>query len=525
VATDGTRTSALRRFLDERLLPYLPTPHFMMVAPLDAILRLLFRPPARIPWPYWPRLALIVLVSAMSTIASLPERIVTALWLRFRPPPIPPHQAPVFVLGYFRSGTTFLESLLAADPMMRSPLWAEVLAPQAYVVGWVLLRYLLIPFLPLTRMDDVVPLAPGLPAEDDFAVCNWGVVSIIAGRAVLPQAQPFYDRFHDLDRLSADEFDRWRRTQRAFVEKLMLSAGGRRLLLKSPSHTARVRHLLKLFPGAKFVHISRPPEVVFQSNLMLARSLQSSFALQPPIAADAQEEIAAAEYLATEEHYLADRALVPAGDLAEVRLQDLAADPIGEMRRIYRDLGLPFSRVYERRLAEVLNAPRRRTPNVHPPLTEAQRARAARLAPLATAFGHDRPAIARVPAPPSAPAPERPVRAAGASLLAAVAGILAWYGFYRLVGADVGWVLWPLGVAIGFAARAAGGTRTAAVAVLAAALVPLSAVPYAALVLGLWPLDADAILAAAGAAFTLENVFWALVGGTAAWWIASGRPA
>src|SRR5207248_2762621 len=204
-----------------------------------------------------------------------------------------------FVLGYFRSGTTFLQSLLAADPMLRSPRWGEALFPEAFVIGWTLARYLLIPFLPLARVDEVSPLAPTLPAEDDFALNNWGLVSIMAGRAVLPRMQPFYDRFNDLDALTPSELSRWRKYQLRFIEKMLLVAGGRRLVLKSPSHTARVRYLLDLLPGAKFVHISRPPLPVFQSNLLLARTLQGSFGLQFPLPADEQEEITVNEYLAS----------------------------------------------------------------------------------------------------------------------------------------------------------------------------------------------------------------------------------
>src|SRR6185503_2968335 len=109
----------LRRFLDRRILPYLPYPHFMGTAPLDAVFRLLYRPFAWIPVVYWPRLALLILFSTLATIFSLPERMILAVWLKVRPVKIPAHQAPVFVLGHFRSGTTFLQTLLAADPMFR----------------------------------------------------------------------------------------------------------------------------------------------------------------------------------------------------------------------------------------------------------------------------------------------------------------------------------------------------------------------------------------------------------------------
>ena len=378
----------IRAFAARWLVPYLPYPHFMCVAPLDAVLRILWRAEGQIPPAYWPRLVLLLLLSGISTAASLPERVIVGAWLRLRPPRMERDNAPVFVLGYFRSGTTFLQNLLAADPSLRSPSWPQVLAPQTFVVGWAVLRYLFVPLLPLTRLDAVVPVGARLPAEDDFALNNMGGMSVLAGRAVLPRRQAFFNRFHDLDALSADEFGRWRSHQFAFVQRLALVAGGRRLLFKSPSHTARVRYLLELFPGAKFVHISRSPEVVFRSNLLLARELQRAFALQPPLPEDEQEEIITCEYLATEMHYLADRARIPAADLAEVRLQDLAADPVGEMKRIYRELDLPFSLGCEERMLQVAATFVKQVRNRHPDLTERQRAHVARLEPLAAAFGH-----------------------------------------------------------------------------------------------------------------------------------------
>ena len=261
----------IRGFLQRRVFPYLPYPHFMGLAPLDSVLALLLRRPAKVPVILWPRLVVLLFFSALSTVLSLPERLAIALWLKLRPRRIAPHEAPIFVLGYFRSGTTWLQTLLSLDPALRSPIWLEALSPHTFVVTWTVLRVLLTPFLWLVRIRAVSPLGATLPAEDDFAQCTWGPCSVIAGRAVLPGQQDFYNRFHDLDRLTPEELDRWERHELAFAGKLMLISGGRRLVLKSPSHTARVRHLLRLFPGAKFIHISRPPRIVFQSNRALIK--------------------------------------------------------------------------------------------------------------------------------------------------------------------------------------------------------------------------------------------------------------
>jgi hypothetical protein len=381
----------LRGFFQRRVFPYLPYPHFMGLAPLDSVLALLFRTRPKVPVALWPRLIMLLCFSALSTVLSLPERLAIALWLRFRPRHPEHHEAPVFVLGYFRSGTTWLQTLLAHDPNLRTPIWLEALSPHTFVVTWFVLRLLLAPFLMLVRIRAVSPLGATLPAEDDFALCNWARTSVIAGRAIFPAQQHFYNRFHDLERLTPEERARWEDHERAFVGKLLLTAKGRRPLLKSPSHTARVRYLLRLFPGAKFVHISRPPRVVFQSNIALFKGLQDTFRLERPIDPDAQEEMIVEEYLATTDRYVADRALIPPGDLAELRLQDLVADPVGEIARIYGELGLTFSDPFRQRLVAHLDAPKQRKPLKHAPLTPAQEVRAARLDRLGPLFGHDRP--------------------------------------------------------------------------------------------------------------------------------------
>ncbi len=44
----------------------------------------------------------------------------------------------------------------------------------------------------------------------------------------------------------------------------------RRMVVKSPVHTARVRVLLEMFPNAQFVYVHRDPYVVLQSSAHMA---------------------------------------------------------------------------------------------------------------------------------------------------------------------------------------------------------------------------------------------------------------
>src|SRR4051812_12981001 len=241
----------------------IPYPHFMAFAPLDAWARLLLgRGAGRVPARYWLRLGVGLFTSAIGTALTLPERVVLApvLWERGRRSGLRLTHGPgvVVVLGYFRSGTTHLHYLLSCDPRLRTPTWCETLAPQGFWLSWSFLRVFMMPFVSAKRPQDDVGIGPDWPAEDDFAACNWGLASSLPGRFVFPSRHAFYDRFHSLEGLSERERRRWRRVQWAFCRKVAWLARGRALLLKTPSHTARVRELAELFAGnVRFVHISR----------------------------------------------------------------------------------------------------------------------------------------------------------------------------------------------------------------------------------------------------------------------------
>ena len=63
---------------------------------------------------------------------TLPERLILALYLRLRGRAIDRRPAPVFILGYYRSGTTFLQFLLNCDPNLYSPRRRQTFSPQGF---------------------------------------------------------------------------------------------------------------------------------------------------------------------------------------------------------------------------------------------------------------------------------------------------------------------------------------------------------------------------------------------------------
>ena len=97
--------------------------------------------------------------------------------------------------------------------------------------------------------------------------------------------------------------------------------GGRRLVLKNPANTGRIRALLNLFPDAKFIHIYRNPYDVFLSTVWLQRSVIPRSQVQD-ISPDTVEAHVLRFYIQLQQKYLAEKDLIPAGSLAEVRFED-----------------------------------------------------------------------------------------------------------------------------------------------------------------------------------------------------------
>jgi hypothetical protein len=102
------------------------------------------------------------------------------------------------------------------------------------------------------------------PQEDEFALCILSQKSPCMGW-IFPRSLDLYDKYLTLRDVDERELDAWRSAFESFLRKLTWKHR-RRLVLKSPPHTARIRLVLEMFPGAKFVHIHRDPYRVFQSS-------------------------------------------------------------------------------------------------------------------------------------------------------------------------------------------------------------------------------------------------------------------
>lgn len=253
--------------------------------------------------------------------------------------------APIFVLGHWRSGTTFLHDLLACDPAHGYPTTYQCFFPNHFLLTGGAVRNWFNIFLPRKRPMDNVPVGVDRPQEDEFAFANLGMGTHYVTLA-WPRHGPQDMAYLDLVTLGEAERSEWERGFLWFVKRLSFMQK-KRLVMKSPAHTARIKTLVKLFPDARFIHISRNPYAVIPSTVKLWKSLNSVQGLHNPANDEPWLEAFVFDVFDTVfERYEADKQLIPDGHLAEVKYEDLAADPKAVLKSIYTKLELgEFDRI------------------------------------------------------------------------------------------------------------------------------------------------------------------------------------
>jgi omega-hydroxy-beta-dihydromenaquinone-9 sulfotransferase len=246
--------------------------------------------------------------------------------------------APLFIVGHWRTGTTLLHELLILDPRHNYPNTYQCLAPNHFLLTEAVFARAFGFLLPSRRPMDNMAAGWDRPQEDEFAMCMLGAPSPYFAIA-FPNHPPQDQAAFDLEDLPARDLRTWKTLFLRFIRQLTFK-DPRRLILKSPPHSCRIKTLLELFPDARFVHIVRDPYVVFPSTVNLWKTLYLTHGLQIPRFAGLEEQV-----FRTFTHLYnrleMGKTLVRPCRYHEVRYEDLIQDPLGEMRKLYDAVELP----------------------------------------------------------------------------------------------------------------------------------------------------------------------------------------
>lgn len=241
---------------------------------------------------------------------------------------------PVFLLGFWRSGTTLLHELLCCDPQFGFPSTYACLNPSHFLLSeaWAKTH------APSTsRPMDNMSYSWASPQEDEFALLSLGAPSPYAALLV-PSLMRDAGSLVDLRLHTAAEQKWWMDTLQLFL-RLLTVQQHKRMVLKSPPHGFKFPLLLAMFPDARYIVIERNPYEVFASNLKLWRTMLEQYALEsweePEI-----EKFVLEAYITHEQLIGEGTRAASSHQFARVRYEHLVADPVGEVQRLYKELDL-----------------------------------------------------------------------------------------------------------------------------------------------------------------------------------------
>jgi omega-hydroxy-beta-dihydromenaquinone-9 sulfotransferase len=245
---------------------------------------------------------------------------------------------PIFVLGHWRSGTTLLHELLALDQRYASPTTYQCFAPWHFLLTEGIITKYGEWLIPNKRPMDNMKAGWSLPQEDEFALMNLGAPTPYL-RMMFPQHSVPFQETLSSERFPQDELASWKHLLHWFLKALTYKTH-KPLILKSPPHTGRLGILKEMFPDAKFVHIVRDPRKLFPSTVKLWKSLDEVQAVQSHASEAAIERFVLDALKIMYQSFTRDQASLPSHRFAEVRYEDLAADPTEVVRQVYEQLEL-----------------------------------------------------------------------------------------------------------------------------------------------------------------------------------------
>jgi hypothetical protein len=187
---------------------------------------------------------------------------------------------PIFIIGHWRTGTTHLHELLTVDERFFAPTTLECLAPaQCLAFGWLLRTHGFI--LPEKRPMDDMPVGWDQPQEDEFALLNLGLGSPYE-TMIFPNHRQVRHPFLNLTDVAPAELEAWKAGFLGFLQLVNFrsrreekcSQGARRIVLKSPTHTARLHVLLS--GCAIHSHRARPLRGVSILRAAVARAVRDA---------------------------------------------------------------------------------------------------------------------------------------------------------------------------------------------------------------------------------------------------------
>ena len=200
---------------------------------------------------------------------------------------------PLFILGHWRSGTTFVHNIFAQDHHFGHTTTYQTVFPHLMLFGQPFFKFIMNIVIPSRRPTDGMELTPDTPQEEEFALSNIMPFSYYDFWYFPKNMIDYCNRYLTFENITSEEEAAYKEAFLKTVKISLWNTGGTQYLSKNPPHTGHVKALVDLFPN----------------RLYRAYQKQKQY--------------------------------IPAGNLYEVRFEDFERDAYAVTRDIYQKLALP----------------------------------------------------------------------------------------------------------------------------------------------------------------------------------------
>lgn len=247
---------------------------------------------------------------------------------------------PVFVIGFWRSGTTLLHNLLCCLPDAAYVTTFQTVFPGLLLSSSWWFKPIIGKFWPARRPFDHVRMGMDLPQEEEIALANLQKISFYNFLIFPKDFERFYFKELYFHGISEELKNKWAREYGGLIRKAMLNTGGDRLISKSPSNMVRIPLLLEMFPDARFIFLYRDPYTTVESFYRFFHEVIPVMQLQDSGNIVSRERMARI-YADMVRQYQADKAEIPQGNLVELRFEQFSVNIRGELEEVCFRLGIP----------------------------------------------------------------------------------------------------------------------------------------------------------------------------------------
>ena len=247
---------------------------------------------------------------------------------------------PVFILGHWRSGTTFVHNVFSCDKHFGYNTTYQTVFPHLMMWGQPFFKKNMSWLMPDKRPTDNMELAVDLPQEEEFALSNMMPYTYYNFWFLPKYQQEYADKYLLFDDITDAELKVFEEVFTKLIKISLWNTQGTQFLSKNPPHTGRVKELVKMFPNAKFIYLMRNPYTVFESTRSFFTNTIQPLKLQD-VSNEQLEENVLSIYAKLYHKYESDKKFIPEGNLMEVKFEDFEADAMGMTENIYQSLSIP----------------------------------------------------------------------------------------------------------------------------------------------------------------------------------------